>query len=804
MDFNKALYNVDSTFESILEIMKLRKSSEEIDSARNLLLTVNLIIDYFLNREDDQLKIPVVYFPVCEAYSQRLCEDFVCLKFGFFADQNRKSFLSRTLKKDSVYIPSDIKTKKQRDLLIDNHRYEQKLSSILARTIIEYHCNGVTMLYCDNIKEDLKEFEEAQKSWNRKTVNKYWYLAHAVTNYSKSAISSHPLVLVPEDCDEFYNLFIDPENNMKIENIIVFPSKTADGRYSEFCSEILQKPYLDDFVNAETGLRNVFFFCFSRKPYRLRRLFDFKQRMKERTQIYEDDNTLDFISFTYEESLQLNGKQDHKHLNLFLGKEEDDIQVDYENILDDITMGLERYVSRRNEMSLCISNDACDYYNKKLAEETEADESLLSEILTLNSNLWADSVDIILRHFVYQDDIFVVTGNDIALEIKYMFKDLLTNVYNANSVTFGGFGDLRAYQIKGNYQNEIRQSKIIVVSFRNDYTESIFHKYPNSFDPFCINPDQKLIMISNYFLMRQYYEWGKYNYGRSIRKILKSEFRSSEMKPVLVEYKRPSRKLPEDTREEELDRNSNRSTVQQIHVTLKDGTVHDFGRSEWMLYDYKKSKGVAPLSDLYDLYESFDELRIQPLSPLVRLVVKNFIDSERDKDTRSERMFKEQPSYGLTPAEISSDMQLWKILLAKRVQQSSERKVYDEIMSHFNERYIISFYSFKRWIDPNYGIPRARKMQKYLIEDYLGIRPPYINLIRRIKERTKSDTESITISIRHFLNIALLSDDYKNVYHAISEQTKDLLDISSVDDVINIISSIKKRINFKSVKMIEQ
>ena len=156
MDFNKALYNVDSTFESILEIMKLRKSSEEIDSVRNLLLTVNLIIDYFLNREDDQLKIPVVYFPVCEAYSQRLCEDFVCLKFGFFADQNRKSFLSRTLKKDSVYIPSDIKTKKQRDLLIDNHRYEQKLSSILARTIIEYHCNGVTMLYCDNIKEDLK------------------------------------------------------------------------------------------------------------------------------------------------------------------------------------------------------------------------------------------------------------------------------------------------------------------------------------------------------------------------------------------------------------------------------------------------------------------------------------------------------------------------------------------------------------------------------------------------------------------------------------------------------------------------
>ena len=36
-----------------------------------------------------------------------------------------------------------------------------------------------------------------------------------------------------------------------------------------------------------------------------------------------------------------------------------------------------------------------------------------------------------------------------------------------------------------------------------------------------------------------------------MRKILKSEFRNSEMKPQFVEYKRPVKKLPEDTREEE-------------------------------------------------------------------------------------------------------------------------------------------------------------------------------------------------------------------------------------------------------------
>jgi hypothetical protein len=125
-------------------------------------------------------------------------------------------------------------------------------------------------------------------------------------------------------------------------------------------------------------------------------------------------------------------------------------------------------------------------------------------------------------------------------------------------------------------------------------------------------------------------------------------------------------------------------------------------------------------------------------------------------------------------------------------------------MSHFNERYVISFYSFKRWLDPDYGIPRARKMQKFLIEDYLGIRPPYINLVRRIKERTKNDTESISISIRHFLNITLLSNDYNNAFNALNEETKDLLEISDVNDVVKIISDVNEKIKLESINKIEQ
>jgi hypothetical protein len=124
-------------------------------------------------------------------------------------------------------------------------------------------------------------------------------------------------------------------------------------------------------------------------------------------------------------------------------------------------------------------------------------------------------------------------------------------------------------------------------------------------------------------------------------------------------------------------------------------------------------------------------------------------------------------------------------------------------MSHFNERYKISFQSFRKWTDVDYGIPRARKMQKYLIEDYLGIRPPYINLIRRIKERTKNNTETITISVRHFLSIALLNNA-KDTYEALSPESRDLLDINSPEDVNKILRSLKNQISYELVKSIKQ
>ena len=799
MDFKKVLQTYDSNFESVLEIMKLRKNPELVDSVRYLLLVVNQVLEYFMNRDDDELKIPVIYFPICLEYAQELCEDFVALKLGLYTNKEWKNHLCYALSKREMYVPTDVKTKAQRLAFIDNHRFENKLSEILLRSRNEFTNYGRTLIYSENLQKGQASYREAIKPYNRNSVNRYWYLRHAI-NDSKDFLQGRcPLSLVGGDSDSFYEHILEAEGNVEIQNIVAFPAKSADGRYSVFCANSFQKHYLEDFVNVGCGLKNVFFFCFSRKPYRLRRLFDFKTKMGK---ILKDD-VFDFISFTYEEALILSNQSPSKHLVVNIGRESNEIQEDYEALFDDITNGLDRYVSRRNEMSLCFNDVLSENYSNKILEETEADENLVTEIFRLNSRLWKEDAEVAVQHFVFNSNIFIVAGNDIDGHLKNSVRVFFQTYYGAQEITFGTFGDLRGYLCDGEYRNEIKDRKIVILSFRSDYTDSIFHKYPNSFDPYCINSDQKVLEIANYYFMRQYYDWGKYNYGKALRKILKSEFRNSGMKPTLVEYKRPTKRLPEDTREEESDRNSGR-TVQKTKVIYKNNNTQEFWRSEWMLYKSDEHLGIAPLSDLVDLYESLTNLSVQPMSALVRRVNKQFIESQKDKDSRNERVFKEQPLYGLTPEEVQSDTQLWKILLARRVEEEGCKKVYDDVMSNFNERYRVSYHSFKRWMEPEYGIPRARKVQKFLVEDYLGIRPPYVNLIRRIKERTKSDTEGITISIRHFLNIALLSEDYNTVYNALSDETCDLLQIDSAEDIEKIVTDVKEIIDLKPIKSIIQ
>ena len=99
MDFKQALEKRTPIFDSIIDIMKSgRNTPEETDGVYKFLIVVNQIIDYYLDRNDDTLKIPIVYFPMCDDISQELCEEFVALKFGFYSNSLWRENVVNSLK----------------------------------------------------------------------------------------------------------------------------------------------------------------------------------------------------------------------------------------------------------------------------------------------------------------------------------------------------------------------------------------------------------------------------------------------------------------------------------------------------------------------------------------------------------------------------------------------------------------------------------------------------------------------------------------------------------------------------------
>ena len=60
--FIQAIEVSDPVFESILEIMKIGRGVDQfdIDKERKFLSVVNQILDYYIGRSDNSLKIPVI------------------------------------------------------------------------------------------------------------------------------------------------------------------------------------------------------------------------------------------------------------------------------------------------------------------------------------------------------------------------------------------------------------------------------------------------------------------------------------------------------------------------------------------------------------------------------------------------------------------------------------------------------------------------------------------------------------------------------------------------------------------------
>ena len=199
------------------------------------------------------------------------------------------------------------------------------------------------------------------------------------------------------------------------------------------------------------------------------------------------------------------------------------------------------------------------------------------------------------------------------------------------------------------------------------------------------------------------------------------------------------------------------------------------------------------------------DIEIQPLIDFHE-PLEIIINDEDRKIGEGEIIIRTNPKYCLTDEEIDSKREMWKIILEHRVAELGERTVYDEIMKSLLPIERIQFGSFRRWLDPleTSILPRSRRMQKRVLEEYLQIEGLYTRMLRHRKSIISTNTEGKNSIFKTFLIHCLLESDIQKAFNGLSNEVKDYLNIENGNDIKAIIDLIKDEVlNFRKIKSLK-
>lgn len=374
-NFIKTAKQESHEFKALLNILSsLNLHTKE---GRKLLCVLNNIIDYYINREveySDDVKMPIVYFPLCEDWAQMLCEEFVALKMSLlWGKSTRTNILSSYKSKPFIYLPEKV-NKKEREACSKHFRFKRDVAKYLTDDILDMpsNANEKCFFYSRTLSDEY--------NLSLKTKGHYHFIQDVVGD---SFSTEKSLIILNGDEDEVYKKIEQNDGRFKIPHIFLFLQKNIDGRNIQLCMKMQRstiKEYNEDY---DAGIHNVIAFLFSQKPYRLQRIYENKHSLVERWQREKFAETRDFISFTKAEMDYLFERQepciDFYELGCEINAEEYQIKNTFDFMIQDIA----HEVKLRNELAICFTDQSLS----KIKEE----------ILNLNSEVNEEYTDYFLQ-----------------------------------------------------------------------------------------------------------------------------------------------------------------------------------------------------------------------------------------------------------------------------------------------------------------------------------------------------------------------------------------------------------------------
>lgn len=796
-NFIKTAKQESHEFKALLNILSsLNLHTKE---GRKLLCVLNNIIDYYINREveySDDVKMPIVYFPLCEDWAQMLCEEFVALKMSLlWGKSTRTNILSSYKSKPFIYLPEKV-NKKEREACSKHFRFKRDVAKYLTDDILDMpsNANEKCFFYSRTLSDEY--------NLSLKTKGHYHFIQDVVGD---SFSTEKSLIILNGDEDEVYKKIEQNDGRFKIPHIFLFLQKNIDGRNIQLCMKMQRstiKEYNEDY---DAGIHNVIAFLFSQKPYRLQRIYENKHSLVERWQREKFAETRDFISFTKAEMDYLFERQepciDFYELGCEINAEEYQIKNTFDFMIQDIA----HEVKLRNELAICFTDQSLSKIKEEILNlNSEVNEEYTDYFLQLIHNKYKTELTEILYNWIKFHEIAVVLDYNIDVYYKKQLKFFLQSKCGASSVNFYTFKNFKAHK---DGLISIHEQKILVLSMLNHCTGRSWAIYPNSFDQYHLNPGQSVLQINNKIVFDPRYSWYSYRYEEQLRLLLNSNYRVRYVKNGIQLPDKPI-KIGIEPKEDEDEQNvrDRQSGVEQNRVKVSFGPRQHkvLDEYDFVLCKYMDEISICTILDVLRDFEDPTVISIQPLTDFYQ-PLEDLLDNEERRAGEGELMIRNNPKYCLTDEEKLSSREMWKILLGHRVAQYGEQVVYNDIMKPLLPAERIQFISFKRWLDTseNSVLPRSRRMQKRVIEEYLHIEGLYTRMLRHRKSRISTNTEGKNIIFRTFLIHCLLETDMKKAYKELSNEVLDYLNIGSENDIKIILDLIKDgTINFRLIKSI--
>ena len=747
----------------------------------------------------DDVKMPIVYFPLCEDWAQMLCEEFVALKMSLlWGKSTRTNILSSYKSKPFIYLPEKV-NKKEREACSKHFRFKRDVAKYLTDDILDMpsNANEKCFFYSRTLSDEY--------NLSLKTKGHYHFIQDVVGD---SFSTEKSLIILNGDEDEVYKKIEQNDGRFKIPHIFLFLQKNIDGRNIQLCMKMQRstiKEYNEDY---DAGIHNVIAFLFSQKPYRLQRIYENKHSLVERWQREKFAETRDFISFTKAEMDYLFERQepciDFYELGCEINAEEYQIKNTFDFMIQDIA----HEVKLRNELAICFTDQSLSKIKEEILNlNSEVNEEYTDYFLQLIHNKYKTELTEILYNWIKFHEIAVVLDYNIDVYYKKQLKFFLQSKCGASSVNFYIFKNFKAHKDGLIFLNSIHEQKILVLSMLNHCTGRSWAIYPNSFDQYHLNPGQSVLQINNKIVFDPRYSWYSYRYEELLRLLLNSNYRVRYVKNGIQLPDKPI-KIGIEPKEDEDEQNvrDRQSGVEQNRVKVSFGPRQHkvLDEYDFVLCKYMDEISICTILDVLRDFEGPTVISIQPLTDFYQ-PLEDLLDNEERRAGEGELMIRNNPKYCLTDEEKLSSREMWKILLGHRVAQYGEQVVYNDIMKPLLPAERIQFISFKRWLDTseNSVLPRSRRMQKRVIEEYLQIEGLYTRMLRHRKSRISTNTEGKNIIFRTFLIHCLLETDMKKAYKELSNEVLDYLNIGSENDIKIILDLIKDgTINFRLIKSI--